>query len=892
MSEAESSRVWGPGTERRTGGWCLTPTRDGLLLATAVGDERFDGLEARRVSVRRRWFRLVLVVSGNPERSFGGLTRGDAQEIRAAVAGYVARAELAPLLNRAGEFRDALDGLIAAYVAQGRWIPHERAAALLGSRPNVVLPDGLASAFITREERDALDLLAGGASVVIQAANARILADESFHARQLLNRAEKSPLTDEQIRAVVTLDNRVRVIAAAGSGKTSVMVARAAYAIARGFVPPDRILLLAFNADAAAELQQRVTSRLHTLGLPSGGVRASTFHSFGLSLIGQATGRKPSIAPWVESGRDLAKVSEIIDQLRDASEGFRFRWDLFRLLYGRMSDDLDGGEPDSYDRARRVTGFGTYRGETVRSEGERLIADWLFLNGVDYRYEQPYSHDVADGTHAQYRPDFYYPQIDVWHEHWALGADGKPPAAFVGYEDSIRWKKSIHRSYGTDLIETTWHDILSHHGFPTLADDLRHHGAQLDWNPDRTIPGAAPIDHERLVGLMRTFLSHVKTNSLTRQDLTDRLAAKPSRRSDLFLELFWGIHDRWEAELRAAQVIDFDDMLTQAANLLERDPSLSGYRMILVDEFQDTSRSRARLVRALTSGPEKYLLAVGDDWQAINRFAGADIAAMTHFDQYFGAAQTLYLQTTFRNPQPIADVASRFVSRNPAQLTKHVTASHRGSGPLVTVVRVKNRDSIPRAIEKHLADLAAAAPGSSVDVLGRYHRERQFMPRRRFDGLNVQFRTVHSAKGLEADFVLLPNLTTGTYGFPSQIEDDPVLKLVLAGNDDYPHAEERRLFYVALTRARRAVTIFTAEGVESPFVVELLRDPGVRLQDSTGSPTAARVCSACGQGTMVLRRGPYGEFLGCSRFPKCTHKERIQTSWAGGSEPTGSGALA
>jgi len=877
LSHTDTLTTWGPGVEWRIGGWRLAETSQGFILSTAAGDERFDGDEVKRLSVSGHWLKLELIVAGNPDRRFDGLTRQDAQAIRAAAARILARAELAPLLAQARAYQSALSGLVASHLAEGRWLPHDRVAAVLTLRPAASQIRRLQSV-LTLEEQGEFGLLDRDPWEAVQAVNARILSDEVSSRRDFFAKVEKSPLTAEQIRAVVTFDNRVRVVAAAGSGKTSVMVARAAYAVAQGFVRPERILMLAFNADAAAELQARVTERLGLLGLPSENLRASTFHAFGRSLIGSATGRKPSVAPWVENGRDLEKISEIVDQLRSSSPDFRLKWDVFRLLYGRMSEAPDGGDHDSYDRSKRITGFGTYRGDTVRSEGERVIADWLFLNGVDYRYEHPYAHEVSDSSHAQYRPDFYYPQIDVWHEHWALGADGKPPASFQGYEDSIRWKESIHRQYGTRLIETTWNDILSLQGLKGLAADLRHHGLQLDWNPDRPIPGAKPLEHERLTILIRTFMSHVKANSLTELDLAARLATHPSRRTRLFLELFRPIYQRWEQELHASRMVDFDDMLIQAADLLEGDPALGTYDLVLVDEFQDTSQSRARLVRALTAGPDKYLLAVGDDWQAINRFAGADIKAMTDFDEYFGPAQTVRLQTTFRNPQPLADVASRFVSRNPAQISKQVVATRWDDGPLVTVVRVGRNESLTKAIEKQLGELAADKPGSSVDILGRYRHDAELMPRRRFRDLDVRFRTVHKAKGLEADYVLIPNLTTGTYGFPSQIEDDPVLRLVVAGDDGFPHSEERRVLYVALTRARRAVTIFTAEGLESPFALELLNDPEVRVVDAAGSPSTARICPSCKQGTLTVRRGPYGEFFGCSQFPACEHKERVEPS--------------
>ena len=186
-----------------------------------------------------------------------------------------------------------------------------------------------------------------------------------------------------------------------------------------------------------------------------------------------------------------------------------------------------------------------------------------------------------------------------------------------------------------------------------------------------------------------------------------------------------------------------------------------------------------------------------------------------------------------------------------------------------------SREAIPGAIETHLAGLAMQASGSSVDVLGRYRFDEQLVPRRRFPQLKVTFRTVHGSKGLEADHIILPNLTTGTYGFPSQISDDPVLTIAMSGDDGFPHSEERRLFYVAMTRARNSVTIFTVAGLESPFVVELLKDPGVVLDNSQATSVEVRVCPGCSEGTLVLRRGPYGEFLGCSRFPKCRQTVRL-----------------
>lgn len=878
-------KTWG-GSDRKLGSWTLTVDDVGALFSTAVGPEPLLGTDASRLKIRNGWFSRSLLVAGSPPRRFKGVRKPDADEIQKALDRLVARSRIAGDLALAVAFKEQFDDLIDRHVQASRWIAHDAAAPLIATCPASGTSRTRSSSanirdvgrHLSEDERKAVAFLDEDHWSVVRSANEQILKRELVDRRAFFDRVETSPLTEQQAEAVVAYDSRSRVIAAAGSGKTSVMVARAAYAVDRGFASPDRILLLAFNADAAAELRQRVKDRFGALNLSADGIEASTFHSFGRSLIGRATGRKPSIAPWVDQGQELLKIMEIVDRLRDSSADFRFKWDMFRLLFGRVSEEPDGGEPDSYDRSERRTGFLTYRGETVRSQGERLIADWLFLNGVDYEYERPYSHDVADSTHAQYRPDFFYPQANVWHEHWALRADGTPPPSFLNYAESMAWKKDVHSRFGTPLVETRWNEIIDLSGFDALAQDLKRHGLELDWNPDRPIPGAKPLEHERLGDLVGTFMSHVKAGSLSADDVSQRLSQVSGAghgRAALFVDLYWPIHELWQMELRSTGAIDFDDMLIQAADLLEHDPLLAAYDLVLVDEFQDSSRARARLTKALVAGPGKHLLAVGDDWQAINRFAGADLSMMTQFDEYFGPTTTVHLETTFRCTQAITDVSSRFVTRNPSQIAKNVKARSGSHGEPVSVVRVASRDQLASAIDASLERLAQSDPGASVDILGRYGFDRHLVSTPSRADLDVTFRTVHGAKGLEADYVLLPNMTVGTYGFPSQIQDDPVLGLVLAGGDAYPHSEERRLFYVALTRARRQVTLFTVVGLESPFVVELLTDPDVKVVDESADVVEVRVCPGCNEGTLVPRSGPYGDFLGCSRFPKCRQTVRL-----------------
>lgn len=141
----------------------------------------------------------------------------------------------------------------------------------------------------------------------------------------------------------------------------------------------------------------------------------------------------------------------------------------------------------------------------------------------------------------------------------------------------------------------------------------------------------------------------------------------------------------------------------------------------------------------------------------------------------------------------------------------------------------------------------------------------------------VEFITVHSSKGLEADYVILPKMSSETLGFPSRVEDDPVLQLAMPSGDVFEFAEERRLFYVALTRAKVSVTLVTVAGKEASFVTELVRDHKLEMHNLNGSESVSDVCPACQEGFMVKRNGRYGPFYGCSRFPRCTHKKNLNS---------------
>ena len=725
--------------------------------------------------------------------------------------------------------------------------------------------------------------------------NTGFLEAERVHMKGFFDEIEKSPLTHEQVTSVVMCDNRVQVIASAGSGKTSTMVARAGYALERGIASAENILMLAYNRAAATELGDRVVDRLGARGLDGKQITAATFHGFGLSVIGQATGAKPRVASDVASSEGARRMEQVVDQLRDTDPTFRQTWDLFRLVFGQALPDFGSPEEfEDWDSDKKSRGYKTLKGEIVKSQEERLIANWLFYHGVRYEYERPYEIATATPDHSQYQPDFYYPDIDAYHEHWGIDRDGNPPPHFkTGYLDGMRWKLQLHQDQGTTLLQTTSATIRDGSGFDQLAHELTTRGLTLDtsYHEVTDIPGRAPTEDQAIMRLLRQVLAHVKSNQLSTADLRDRAHdhGRTPIRTELFLRLFEPVQAEWQRRLVAANEVDFDDMLNRASDLIEDGQWNSPYTLVLVDEMQDSSAARARLVRAITNAPDRYLLAVGDDWQSINRFAGADLSIMTDFGTWFGEGPSVQLTQTFRSPQSLCDIAGHFVTKNPNQIAKQVVSAQTECPPTLTVVAAENAAQYATVLREYLKSLEAQHADddnpATVYIMARYKDTlAQMSPvlRTGWKKLTLISGTIHGSKGREADHVVVVDVVSGrNKTFPATMIDDPLLTLAQPQSDRFPDADERRLLYVALTRARKSTTVLTTTGRESTFIVELVQDHDeLTVQNPTGDPVSLTICPQCKKFTMTKKTNAkdHSVFYSCNDWPRCNGTRRVKTA--------------
>lgn len=498
-------------------------------------------------------------------------------------------------------------------------------------------------------------------------------ANQRFTERMLSDYAaffeqtESSPLNPSQARAVVNGEESVLVLAGAGSGKTSVLVARAGWLMARGEASADQILLLAFGRKAAQEMDERIRERLHT-----DDVTARTFHALALYIIQQGSKKAPQIS--------------------------------------KLESDT---------AARHAL----------------LIAEW--------RQQCQTKKAQAKG-----------------------------------------WRQWLNEELEWDIDEGNF------------------------WQDDKLARRLAPR-LERWLGIIR---AHGGSQA-------EMIASVPDEQRDAFqkrVKLMAPLVKAWKSALKAEGAVDFSGLIHQAVNVLDTGRFVSPWKHILVDEFQDISPQRAALLAALRrQNSHTTLFAVGDDWQAIYRFSGAELLLTTSFAQHFGEGDRCELDTTYRFNDRIGHIANSFIQQNPHQLAKPLNSLTRGDKKAVTLLSDEQLEALLDKLS------GFAGKDERILVLARYHHLRPAVLEKadtRWPKLNIDFMTIHASKGQQADYVIVIGLQEGKEGFPAPSRESIIEQGLLPQPEDFPDAEERRLLYVALTRARHRVWLLYSKPNPSRFV--------------------------------------------------------------------------
>jgi len=750
--------------------------------------------------------------------------------------------------------------------------------------------------------------------------NAQYVESELVKHKELFDNIDGKALDNQQRKAVVVDEVNNLVLAGAGSGKTLTISGKVKYLVDVKKINPSDILLISFTTKAAEEMYQRISKKLHI------DVEAKTFHKLGLGIITKNRGKRYDVSDvyflpnlinsYFESNlnRDKKQIENIIhffgyylnipkdwEEFECLGDCYDYYRNIdFETLKGKFENTENEVIKDLAD-SFKVNKL-TLQGETVKSLEEVIIANFLFLNGINYTYESKYPFESPDKYRKTYRPDFYLPDYDIYLEHFGITKDNKAPwltkIEEQKYIDDMRWKREFHKDNDTKLIET--YSYYNKEGRLLVELEKMLKAANVEFiEIDYLMIYQQILDNTKnkyfseFKKLISSFINLFKSNDYN-LDSFNVLNLKVlninntflRERSLLFLDIVKPIFQQYQEELVKHEKIDFNDMINLASNIVREGKGEFSYKYIIIDEYQDISMSRFNLVKEIKKRTNAKIMCVGDDWQSIYRFAGSDIDLFTNFERYLGYYELLRIEKTYRNSQELINIAGKFVMKNPKQLKKDLKSDKHHSSPLRIIGY--NKD-IHKALKEAINEVVYGfGEDAKITILGRNNfdidiledssefkvdksKNQVNIKYSAYPELRMNFLSAHKSKGLEADNVIVINLENKLVGFPNKISDDPILALVLTDIDDFAFAEERRLFYVALTRTKNTTYLVVPDKKSSVFAQELISDFGIKYSTEEQTINNNPNCPKCQKGYLVVRENATvkRKFLGCSNFPVC-----------------------
>lgn len=804
----------------------------------------------------------------------------------------------------------------------------------------------------------------------------RHLISEKKYLDGILKECDPEILLDDEQREVVLSDeDNTLVIAGAGAGKTTTVAAKVRYLVEKRHVDPKKILVISFTNKAVGELKERINENLH-IDCP-----ITTFHSTGYAIMRKSDTQGRKI---VDTGYMYNIINEYLKDRVLTNPQLVHKLILFFGSYFTApyegnnlneyfqfiaNSDLSTLKSNLHEYAKQIIDrkdkkTQTLNNETLRSFEEVRIANFLYMNQIDYEYEPIYQYRILDAN-KPYTPDFKITQDGKtsYIEHFGITEDGRSnrlsQAELEKYKSRINDKVLLHRKHKTDLIYTfsQYGDNLDY--IEHLKEQLLQRGYVLKERDVNEVYRKL-IDTEenkyitKLTLLICNFINNFKIQGYGAGDFDDLKTSVKNVRTGIFLDICNVCYLEYQKSLKENHCIDFQDMINESAELIRKhqiNKEQIDFKYIIVDEYQDISRQRYNLIKELSKSCNAKIIAVGDDWQSIYAFSGSVLPLFTRFSQEVGYAQELKITRTYRNAQEIIDIAGTFIQKNSSQIRKELISPKQIANPVIIDTycedKVKGQDggryfnlgiAVNKAIEQILEfnEKDNTANVASILLIGRYGFDAKhlcYSKEFNYDEktgkvystkygskVKLKFLTAHSSKGLSAENVIIINAKDEIYGFPSKVDDDPVLNLVVSNDHSYNYAEERRLFYVALTRTKNRVFIVTPEKRPSEFIKELLSDtesyPNVTLvgelktdnsitmniqrcpicgypmqfrwnknyglklwictndqelcgymtNDRRGGELSIHKCDWCEDGFLIVKSGKSGFFLGCTNY--------------------------
>lgn len=806
---------------------------------------------------------------------------------------------------------------------------------------DVLVQSGMLNDFCSRNELSLLEIKYviesfKNLEVLVEEHNEKYVSEKLIAEKEYLDNILKpiDPiilLDEDQRRVVLTDEDYCLVIAGAGAGKTTTVAAKVKYLVDKKKIDPSQILVVSFTNKAVKELKEKIQGAL--------GIECpiATFHSTGNAVIHKNSPQEKmnivdksklyfvirdyfrhSIMQNESMVNKLIMFfSSYINAPYEGDDLNAFFNDIAKSNFSTMRSDLENFQRVVIDT--RTKKSVTIQNEILRSHQEVEIANFLYLNNIDYDYEPIYQYNISYAR-KPYTPDFLIRQGDkiAYIEHFGISESGEndrySPEELDYYKKAINDKVLLHKKHGTTLIYT----FSSYNDKKTLQTHLRKEleskGFELNPRSNEEIMEILVAGEEnkyirKLLNLVCRFISNFKVNGYKAEEFNRMYHSTQNVRSRLFLEICNECYLEYERWLNENKAVDFEDMINESARILMEVKEMKqklDFKYIIVDEYQDISRQRFDLTKALSEVTDAKIIAVGDDWQSIYAFSGSDITLFTKFEEKMGYAKMLKIVKTYRNSQEVIDIAGNFIQKNTSQISKKLISPKRIDNPVIiytydsTSKRAGgNRRSganyaLARAVEIAIEKIMEFRKrenkkAGTILLLGRFGFDGEHLERSglfeyekrggklksvKYPKLDITFMTAHSSKGLGYDDVIIVNGKNETYGFPSKIEDDPVLGFVIKGDRSIDYAEERRLFYVAMTRTKNRVYFVAPEQNPSEFLLELKRDyKNVVLEGEWNEeiiPRYRKSCPLCGYPLQLKYKRAYG-----LRLYMCTNEPEV-----------------
>lgn len=694
----------------------------------------------------------------------------------------------------------------------------------------------------------------------------------------LNTRTDLSGLNERQKEAVLTENKRVLVLAGAGSGKTKTLLQKLVYLINDKNIKPSNILAITFTKNAANEMidrliisadgsgeyekilfsksikkeeKDRLRSRYQKKFKWIDNLTIKTFHSLCYNLLkkyGVYTydnkfrifGDKPKendqffhlTAP--ETDREVMKKVLI-----EACQEKDYLLGLKRYILDYVIDRIHLKDLDSRNRYYKGKYYTSLRGDKVRSKSERDIADWFYRHNIQYEYEPE-----VYFKKFKCKPDFYVPAANLYLEH--VSKKSYPiKQKEEQFEDS---GKLYVKTYETMANDSTMFNMALERIIKGRLSDNYQSQYALNFEEEFN---SYHDDIDDFVSLLIRVHDMIKVENLDYNYVLEKGSGDKHERVSSFYELAIPVFRKYNAYCQHKSYLDFNDMIIRALELLNSqkkvlDSVQDNYKYILVDEFQDVNNLQVELIRKMLT-PQTQLFCVGDDWQSIYGFRGSVVDYIIDFEKYFSNSKVIKLNLNYRSTDFIVGASNEVIKHNKHRVDKQVVASKKSDKRINIYAAASEEDELDYVIaevNKLLSD-----GYSNDDILILYRRSKMFYPYRerlRDEELKIRGRTIHSAKGLEAKAVFIIGLTEGTGGFPDIWLDDRIFYVIREVKHDILLEEERRLFYVALTRAKDELYLMTRKGNESSFIGEIPPEYSVAYKQST-RPVVDKVllCDIC-----------------------------------------------